>query len=457
MRKHARLLAVMLLLTLLTALCPAPAALAADGSGTVTLKEKPADDPNPITIVKESSGETITMGEAIFKVEYFTNTDRTGSPARTWYYKTIDGLCQLGTETYYLSEYSGQKSDPLYKNSLGLTVYPLGSIRVTEAQPPEGYLKADFRLEGTITQPVSGGDGKFQWVTPTEGVIRYVADTAYIHNDAVKGSLKIVKKDKYESTPLSGATFQVLDSTGAKVAEGTTGQNGEVTFPDLLYGEYTYQETKAPTGYKLDATEYPFSITENGVTVEKTATDIRREGTLQVKKQDADGTALSGAAFLLEYSADDGGNWNPVAYREAGDNVTVGDCTSAGLTDGQLSTGADGLATFTGLRADGSVQYRLTETKAPEGMSLIGAPLFTGTLPVKTDDPDAEDSEPAADGGGTLCYTLYVTATDSSTFHLPETGGGGLRLLPLLLILLSAPALLSAIPTRKTNERKEDA
>lgn len=176
------------------------------------------------------------------------------------------------------------------------------------------------------------------------------------------------------------------------------------------------------------------------MTVTKEQTDKRRDGTLQVLKQDADGSALSGAAFLLEFSVDNGDTWQPVTAREAGDNVTVGGCTSPGLTEGQLTTGPDGTVTFTGLRADGNTLYRLTETVAPEGMALLGEPLYVGTLPVEVTGASAADSETV--DGKTYCYTLYVTATDTAVFRLPETGGNGMELLPLALLLAFSPILL---------------
>lgn len=438
LKKLTRPLALFLAVFLLAALLPTASAYAAGGVLAVT--EQPTDDPDEIRIVKESDGKTITDAEAIFRVEFFTNTNCSGSPARTWFYKTIDGYTLLNDRTYYLASCAGGTSDALYEGAAGLPTLPLGSIRVTEEQAPEGYLKSDFRLEGRITQPSTGADAVFAWTSQADNVIRYEADAAYIHNEPIRGNLKIIKRDKYEDIPLAGAGFRILDAEGQTVTEGTTNEQGEVTFPDLLYGEYQYQEIKAPKGYKLDGNIYPFSITENGVTVTKEAEDLRRSGTLQVKKQDVDGSALGGAVFLLEYSTDKGGSWASVFSREAGDDhVTPGGCTSPGLDNGQLTCGEDGTVTFTGLRADGSILYRLTETVAPEGFSLLGGSLYAGTLPVETDNTRAEDSE--VFDGKTLCYTLYVTATDSSVFRLPETGGRGFVLLPFALVLAAAPII----------------
>ena len=98
--------------------------------------------------------------------------------------------------------------------------------------------------------------------------------------------------------------------------------------------------------------------------------------------------------------------------------------------------------TFSGLRADSSILYRLTETQAPVGHSLLGSPLFVGTLPVEISG-EAADSETA--DGVTYCYTLYVTATDDPLFRIPETGGAGFAWLPLLPVwgLIPLSVLLS--------------
>ena len=129
-------------------------------------------------------------------------------------------------------------------------------------------------------------------------------------------------------------------------------------------------------GFELDDTIYPFEMSKNGETVVKEQTDKRREGTIQIQKKDTDGSARSGAVFLLEYSTDGGSKWSPVKAREKdNDDVFSGGCTSPGLKNGQLTTGEDGIATFTGLRADSKILYRLTETQAPEGMALIGGSL----------------------------------------------------------------------------------
>ena len=190
----------------------------------------------------------------------------------------------------------------------------------------------------------------------------------------------------------------------------------------------------------LDDSVHTFTVSDVGAPITKNVTDMRRPGTLIVKKQNASGSPLEGAAFLLEYSTDDGATWKPVFYR-AGNEVARGACTTAGLNGGELTTGADGTATFTGLRADGLILYRLTETIAPPGMSLLDKPILVGTLPAESDNIQAEDSE--VFDSKAFHYTLEITATDSFQYRLPETGGDdGLRVLPFAMMLMALPGII---------------
>lgn len=68
------------------------------------------------------------------------------------------------------------------------------------------------------------------------------------------GSLTLQKVDaENETLLLEGAEFTLYDETGEVVIKtGTTGVNGEVTFNNLLAGNYQLKETKAPSGYQID-------------------------------------------------------------------------------------------------------------------------------------------------------------------------------------------------------------
>ena len=205
----------------------------------------------------------------------------------------------------------------------------------------------------------------------------------------------------------------------------------------------------------MDDTVYPLDITEHGktitITVDNTAIPLERDGSITVTKKSTDGSTLTGAEYLLEYSTDNGASWQPV-FSRTGDSIEAGGCTSSALNDGRLSVSSAGIAAFSGLKADRSIIYRLTETKAPEGCALLAEPLYTGTLPVKVDKSFSSDDCEVIDGEN-YCYTLYVTAVNGAMYRLPNTGGSGFAYIPIVLCILGTAMYISI---KKTDDRKDN-
>ena len=274
-------------------------------------------------------------------------------------------------------------------------------------------------------------------------------------NNIWTGKLTILKVDKDSRTPLKGAVFQLKGSDGYSQT-ATTGEDGKVVFKDLVYGvTYTWKETKAPHGYLLDqqTNTGTWSVTKKDDTILITAEDVRRPGSITVTKQDTDGNALKGAVFKLEYK--DGETWKPVTSR-SGDPITRGDCTSAGLTNGMLTAGADGKVSFDGLWADGEIQYRLTEVKSPDGQELLKTPIYEGTLPAAVDRSQATREPEELEGNTAYFYTIQATVRDGKVFNLPQTGGHGSIARMALTIIAFGMALVAIIihPPRIRNVRK---
>lgn len=292
--------------------------------------------------------------------------------------------------------------DTLTTDSTGYAIskpLPYGTYIVHQASGWEGHILDDQEYELSIT---------------TDGQVVSVK----LENEIYKGTLQIIKQDKYTTQPLAGATFRIMNHDDFIVAEMTTGEDGIITVENLVYGEYTYQETQAPEGYQLDETVYDFKIEEDGQIIEHTVENCRVPGSISVLKTDNSGHPLSGVIYLLEYSTDDGRTWSPITAR-TGDNVSIGGCTSPGLSDGRLITGADGIVRFEGLRADGEILYRLTEVATKNGHTLLKDPVFKGTLPV------VGDNDPI--------YDISATVREGSVFDLPMAGSKGFSPWPLLL------------------------
>ena len=300
----------------------------------------------------------------------------------------------LAGVTYWLYDASGNKVADVTTGTDGMAVFsdlPLGSYTYQEISAPEGYVVDDTKYPITITTETLN-------ITETRT------------NALAKGSLTINKVDADTGKALAGVTYRLFDSAGNKVADATSGTNGKAVFTDLPLGSYIYQEISAPEGYVVDDTKYPITITTGTLNITETRTNTMAKGSLTVRKVDVTGSPLAGAELLLETSTD-GKNWTEV---------------------GKITTDKTGIAQWNDLKI--GVQYRVTETKAPAGYTLMTEPLFTGTL--DSDSPD-----------------VTITACNSAGFVLPFTGGVGFT----TYFLFAALALMAGVYFCKKSARHEMA
>ena len=263
-----------------------------------------------------------------------------------------------------------------------------------------------------IVRQLSGWKGYALDATLHEVNISSDGETVSIQlrNEIFKGSLTIQKVDKDGGQALPGARFRLLDSAGNPFAEGTTDESGVLTFDNLPFGDYYLEELEAPDGYKADTTPYVFSVTTDGQRIEVRRENTRIPGSVTVAKTDSSGNPIPGAAFRLEYS-EDGEIWTPVLHTDV-PAKEVGGCSSDGLSDGTLITGADGIAIFNGLRAGNGILYRVTEIATVNGYVLLTEPVELGALPRESEE--------------STIYDVSVTVSNAPTYLLPMTGGTGL-------------------------------
>ncbi len=107
-----------------------------------------------------------------------------------------------------------------------------------------------------------------------------------IYNNIWTGQLSILKVDGADNTPLPGAVFTLTGSDGSE-STLTTGEDGTVTFENLVFGvTYIWKETKAPKGYLLnEGNTGIWSVEEHDAEIQYTAKDDRRPGSITVTKQ----------------------------------------------------------------------------------------------------------------------------------------------------------------------------
>ena len=231
---------------------------------------------------------------------------------------------------------------------------------------------------GTYSVTETNAAAKY-WVndpTPTKSITVKAGETSSVtFKNQYRGQAQIVKTTT-NGGKLDGWHFTVKNASGTKIGDYVTDSTGIITL-DLEPGTYTVTEVLEDDSLWQCTTANPQTITVSaGKTAKVTFANALRPGQITVYKVDTQGAPLAEAEFLLEWSAD-GKNWQIVAYT---DNPLVqkGFCTSKGLSNGKLVSGKDGVVTFTGLYP--TLQYRLTETKAPEGYQLLSGCVYAGTL-----------------------------------------------------------------------------
>ena len=222
------------------------------------------------------------------------------------------------------------------------------------------------------------------------------------------GRIAIRKSVEPEGT-LEGWKFRITDADGKEVSGSpfTTDKDGKILTGNLTPGEYTVEEVLPADS--LYTGEAPKTVTVTaGKTAEVSFLNKLRTGKITIRKVDSKDEPLAGATFLLEGS-EDGSLWYPVIPGSNGVCV-LGEPSEENLAAASKTSGEDGLLIWEALPT--ALQYRITETKAPEGYTLLKDYAFVGTLP-------ADNTE------------MELRVVNGEAFALPKTGLTSLTVLPL--------------------------
>ena len=376
--------------------------------GWYTVVELPTEDNYWLT---ELGFHDVTVKAGETAVDTWINKEQ----GLVWFYKkTNTGQSVEGWHiTVYSDEACTQKVGTLITNADGKAGYYLdpGTYWAKETGDEHGRFEDEYwMVDETIH--------KFE--------IKPHKDVSITFTNVQYGRLKITKTVEGGGS-VEGWQFKITDAEG-KVLDGSpfaSNEDGIILTGNLLPGQYTVEELLPENSLYQCVSENPQTVTvKQGEIAEVSFVNALRTGKVTVEKIDITGSPLAGATFRLEWS-EDGSLWHPVTYSET---IVRGGCSNPDVTDGSLTTGTDGLLKWDNLYP--GLQYRLTETKAPEGYKLLDKAAYEGALP-------ADD------------LALSVRVTNTRTFTMPDTGGNTAMIFRILSMISGTVCLAMLIYSKK--------
>ena len=347
-------------------------------TASVPVKDVPGLDPVNVILMKRDSTTGTAQGAARlegaeYTAKYYDNQSGTGTPKRTWVFKTnADGLIRY-SNSFKVS------GDALYTGNSGYVGIPIGTVTIQETKAPEGYILNNETYTIHFTQKADGTvhSDKGVWNTTNQA-----EDLSIISSESpVMAGIQLKKQDKDNGTSqgdadLSGIEFTIRNANGKTVNIGgknyennaviqtvTSDSNGfaKTAANALPVGKYTIQETKTNASYVLtdgDARTVVISNADNGklVTVDQSGEDLSFRNTV-----------IKGGVKVLKYDKENGA-------------VPQGDADFSGIRFEVRNASAKSVKVNGNDYAVGSVVLTLTANAAGNAQSAAVLPYGTYTI-----------------------------------------------------------------------------
>ncbi|MCD8105518.1 MAG: VaFE repeat-containing surface-anchored protein [Lachnospiraceae bacterium] len=372
------------------------------------ISETPITCSAGILVYKKTDYSTsLSLEDAIFQLEFYAGaTSADGEATRTWYLQSDeDGL------VYFSYKYvaSSISQDAFYVDSNNQPCMPIGFLKITEYQAPEGYVLSDKMITYTFTSDGVSAYSEDGTELVTQEDLSY-ENVPVLTDTPVFGGFSLDKQDAefndgsaQANASLEGFTFDVISlndydvslktdentrySYGDVVMTLTTDENGHAECDAIIqYGTYKVVETGQGEGYTSAGTNTAreIIISEDGEIIEYVVTNIPVKGGLSVQKFDYmlgeaidhGDTDLSGAKFTIVNASSaavknmDGDTVGTSGL--SGNDVTYSDVEAAiesGYVMQVIITDSDGYAS-TGVSDLPYGTYYVIETKAATGYQL---------------------------------------------------------------------------------------
>ncbi len=268
--------------------------------------------------------------------------------------------------------------------TLKFTDLPLGTYRIVETNAPEGQtIPEEHEWEVTLTYA-----GETQTITSeSQSVYDYFTNaTITVTKKAENGNaLEDVYFGLYASADITDNAGEVIAADGTLISVLVTDENGYGEFQnaagnpiDIPYGSYYIQEIQAGEGYVYSDEKYTFdfsfeSQTTYEVSFESTFVNKEVRGIIGLEKHGEVLAAYDAETGVFQYT--DAGLEGAVYEVYAVGDISVPDGSGElyyadGEYVGSITTDENGYGTLTDLPLG---QYRIVETKAPDGYLISDA------------------------------------------------------------------------------------